>query len=144
MFRGLPVFNHLRLKNDWQAERILSMRIPGRPTGHRETKPLRRRPEMKSIANRLFVVAAVALSLGTFAYGQTTLRADVPFAFAVPGGPAQAGQYTVQINDFAGGKIVQISNRETGRSVVTLPHRLADPVNGVIAPRLVFRLCAGM
>ena len=32
---------------------------------------------MKSITNRLFVVAAVALSLGTVAYGQTTLKADV-------------------------------------------------------------------
>jgi hypothetical protein len=94
---------------------------------------------MKSIANRLFVVAAVALSLGSFAYGQTTLRAEVPFAFAVPGGPAHAGQYTVQVKDFAGSKVVQISSRETGRSVLALPHKLADPVNGVIAPRLVFR-----
>jgi hypothetical protein len=94
---------------------------------------------MKSIANRLFVVVAVALSLGTFAYGQTTLKADVPFAFAVPGGPAQAGQYTVEIKDLAGSKIVQISSNETGRSVLALPHRLVAPVNGVIAPRLVFR-----
>jgi hypothetical protein len=36
---------------------------------------------MKSIANRLFVVAAAALSLGTAAYGQSPLKANVPFAF---------------------------------------------------------------
>jgi hypothetical protein len=94
---------------------------------------------MKSITNRLFAVAAVALSFGTFAYGQTTLRADVPFAFAVPGGPAHAGQYTVEIKDLAGSKIVQISSRESGRSVVTLTRRLDDPANGAIAPHLVFR-----
>jgi hypothetical protein len=65
---------------------------------------------MKSITNRIFVFAAFALSLGTFAYGQTTLKANVPFAFAVPGGPAQAGQYTIQIENGAGGKVVHISN----------------------------------
>jgi hypothetical protein len=94
---------------------------------------------MKSIVNRLFVVAAAALSLGTFAYGQTTLKADVPFAFAVPGGPAQAGQYTIQFENVAGSKVVHISNRETGRSVLTLSNRLEGNVNHPIEPRLVFR-----
>src|SRR5580704_1620316 len=102
-------------------------------TGSRKTKPLRRRPEMKSIANRLFVFAAFALSLGTFAYGQTTLKANVPFAFAVPGGPAQAGQYIVQFENVAGNKIVHISNRKTGRSVLTLSNRLEGNVNAVLA-----------
>jgi hypothetical protein len=94
---------------------------------------------MKSIANRLFVFAAFALSLGTFAYGQTTLKANVPFAFAVPGGPAQAGQYIVQFENVAGNKIVHISNRKTGRSVLTLSNRLEGNVNAVIAPHMVFR-----
>jgi len=94
---------------------------------------------MKSIANRLFVVAAVALSLGTFAYGQTTLKADIPFAFAVPGGPAQAGHYTVRFEDNAGNKIVRIGNSETGRSVLALSNRLEGKVNEAITPHLVFR-----
>ena len=40
---------------------------------------------MKSITNRLFVFAATAVFLGTTAFGQTTMRADVPFAFHVTG-----------------------------------------------------------
>ena len=94
---------------------------------------------MKSITNRIFVFAAFALSLGTFAYGQTTLKANVPFAFAVPGGPAQAGQYTIQVENGAGGKVVHISNRETGRSVLALSNRLEGNVNHPAEPRLVFR-----
>jgi hypothetical protein len=94
---------------------------------------------MKSMSSRIFVFAAFALSLGTFAYGQTNLRADVPFAFAVPGGPAQAGQYTIQFENVAGNKIVHISNRETGRSVLILANRLEGNVNHAVTPHLAFR-----
>ena len=46
---------------------------------------------MKSIANRLFLFAAAALSLGTAAYGQNILKADIPFAFRGPGGAPSGG-----------------------------------------------------
>jgi hypothetical protein len=95
---------------------------------------------MKSIANRLFLFAAAALSLGTVAYGQTTLKADVPFAFRMPGGPTAAGHYTVQLQSSGSGKIVVINNRQTRRSALSISNRLGGNAKA-IAPRLVFR-CA--
>jgi hypothetical protein len=99
---------------------------------------------MKSITNRIFLFAAAALSLGTVAYGQTTLKADVPFAFQTAPGPAAAGRYTVQLQDNGGQKIVHINNRETGHNVLSLTYRVddkANKANKAIAPHLVFR-CA--
>jgi hypothetical protein len=94
---------------------------------------------MKSITNGLFLFAAAALSLGTVAYGQTTLKANVPFAFRTAAGPAAAGRYTVQLRDNSGATIVQISNRETGRNVLSLTYRVDVKANKAIAPHLVFR-----
>lgn len=94
---------------------------------------------MKSITNRFFVFAALALSLGTLAYGQSTLKANVPFAFAAPGGPAGAGQYTIKVEDFSDGKFIHISSLETGHSVLSQTRRLADPINGAVTPHLLFR-----
>ena len=94
---------------------------------------------MKSIANRLFLFSAAALSLGTAAYGQTTLKADVPFAFQMPGGATAAGQYTVQLDSTASGKIVHINNRQTRRSALSLANKLDSKAHEAIAPRLVFR-----
>jgi hypothetical protein len=96
---------------------------------------------MKSIANRLFLFAAAALSLGTVAYGQNTLSADVPFAFRMAGGPTAAGHYTVYLDSTASGKIVRINNQQAHRSALSLANRLDSYSNKAIAPRLVFR-CA--
>jgi hypothetical protein len=98
---------------------------------------------MKSITNRLFLFAAAALSLGTAAYGQTTLKADVPFAFQTAAGPAAAGHYTVQFQNDGGQSIVHISNRETGRNVLSLTYRVDDKANKSIAPHLVFQCAEG-
>jgi hypothetical protein len=94
---------------------------------------------MKIVANRLFLFTAVALSLGTAAYGQSLLRASVPFAFQVPGAAAFAGHYTVRLENSGTGKIVQITNNETGRSTVSLSYALDTNSRGPISPRLVFR-----
>ena len=96
---------------------------------------------MKSIANRLFLFSAAALSLGTVAYGQTTLKADVPFAFRMPGGVTAAGQYTVQLNSTGSGQVVRINNRQTRRSALSITNRVDTYANKAFAPRLVFR-CA--
>jgi len=90
---------------------------------------------MKSIANRLFLFAAAALSVGTVAYGQTTVIADVPFAFRTPGGASSAGHYTVRFENNIG----HLSNRETGRSTLTLGYRLSANRAAATAPRMVFR-----
>ena len=63
----------------------------------RRTASLWEEAKMKNIANRIFLFAAAALSLGIAAYGQT-LKADVPFAFRAVGTPSTAGRYTVQLN----------------------------------------------
>ena len=65
---------------------------------------------MKSITNRLFVFAATAVFLGTTAFGQTTMRADVPFAFHVPGGGVDAGNYLIHLDNGGIGKIVTVYN----------------------------------
>jgi hypothetical protein len=97
---------------------------------------------MKSITNRLFLFAAAALSLGTAAYGQNILTANVPFAFSGPAGTASAGHYTVQVdNNNGGGPIVQIRDRGTGRGGFSLAIPLDSKVGAAIAPHLVFR-CA--
>jgi hypothetical protein len=96
---------------------------------------------MKSITNRLFLFAAAALSLGTVAYGQTNLVADVPFAFQTANGPAAAGHYTIQLQNNGGANVVHITNRETGRNVASITYRVDDNFNKVIAPHLIFR-CA--
>jgi hypothetical protein len=94
---------------------------------------------MKSIANRLFLFAAAALSLGTTAYGQNILKADIPFAFRDAGGAAPAGHYTVRVENNGSAYLAQIKNRATGRGLVGLTNRLGSKVGAEIAPRLVFR-----
>jgi len=48
---------------------------------------------MKNIANRMIVFAASALALGTVAYGQTNMTAEIPFAFKTASGTQPAGTY---------------------------------------------------
>jgi hypothetical protein len=98
---------------------------------------------MKSIANRLFLFTAAALSLGTAAYGQNILKADVPFAFRGPAGAATAGHYTVRVENNGGGYIAQMEDRGTGRGVVSLANRLYNKDGAAIAPRLIFRCTEG-
>jgi len=94
---------------------------------------------MKRIANRIFLLAAAALSLGTAAYGQTTLRADVPFAFRSPGGVSASGKYTVQLENSPSGRIVRIVNTETRSSLLSVAYSVNENPILPITPRLVFR-----
>jgi hypothetical protein len=50
--------------------------------------------KMKTIANRLIVFAASAFALGTVAFGQTSMTAEVPFAFHTVTGVLPAGTYS--------------------------------------------------
>jgi len=98
---------------------------------------------MKSTANRLFLIAAAALSLGTAAYGQNILKADIPFAFRSPNGTASAGHYTVRIANSGGGQFAQIRDQVTGRGVVSITNRLYSDKDAAITPHLVFRCFEG-
>jgi hypothetical protein len=94
---------------------------------------------MKSITNRLFAFAATAVFLGTTAFGQTTMRADVPFAFHVPGGGVDAGNYLIHLENGGIAKIVTIYNYDTHRSALAATFRLDAKPGEAIRPRLVFR-----
>src|SRR5580693_4314566 len=48
---------------------------------------------MKTIANRMIVIAASVLALGTVAFGQTRLTAEIPFEFKTATGTLPAGTY---------------------------------------------------
>jgi hypothetical protein len=90
---------------------------------------------MKSITNRLFVFAATAVFFGATAFGQTTLRADVPFAFHVTGGGVDAGNYVIQLQN----GVVSVHNNDSHRSALALTFQLPAKPGEAIQPRLVFR-----
>jgi hypothetical protein len=97
---------------------------------------------MTRIANRLFLFAAAALSLGTAAYGQNILTADVPFAFHTTGSVSSPGKYIVQLRTGGTGQVVHIYNSDTHRSIMSVAYNLSDRPLVPIKPRLVF-LCQG-
>jgi len=94
---------------------------------------------MKTLANRLFLFTTSALFLGTTAFGQTTLRADVPFAFHIPGGGVDGGNYVVQLQNTATGKMVSLRNNDSHRAALAFATRLLQKPGEAIQPRLVFR-----
>jgi hypothetical protein len=139
VYRRPFAFIHLHIRRAWQAECILIPRNPSRPTSRPVNEASGRGPEMKSITNRLFLFAAAALSLGTVAYGQDILKADIPFAFHGPAGTESAGHYTVRVQNHGGGYIAQIRDRATGRGVISLTNQLGNKNGAAITPHLVFR-----
>src|ERR1700722_8957077 len=99
----------------------------------------RRRSKMKTITNRLFAFAATAVFLGATAFGQTTMRADVPFAFHITGGGVDAGRYDIRLENGGIGKIVTVYNNDSHRSALAVTFRLNAKPGEAIRPRLVFR-----
>jgi hypothetical protein len=74
---------------------------------------------MKSFTNRLAVFAASAVVLGTMAYGQTTLNAEIPFAFHTSNATMPAGNYSV--SRVAGASVTStllLYNKDSRRSVL--------------------------
>ena len=50
---------------------------------------------MKTLAHRLVMFAASAVALGTIAYGQPQLKAEIPFAFSAGRATLPSGSYLV-------------------------------------------------
>jgi len=73
---------------------------------------------MKTIANRLLVFAASALALGTLAFGQNRMTADIPFAFQTPGASWAAGTYTLTPQANSGAHTVVIRNAATNKAAI--------------------------
>lgn len=74
---------------------------------------------MKSLVNRIAMMAASALVLGTMAYGQTEMKAQIPFAFHTVSGTLSAGDYVISRDVLHNGApIVSLSNKATRKTVV--------------------------
>jgi hypothetical protein len=93
---------------------------------------------MKSITNRLFGFAATAVFLGTTAFGQTTMHANVPFAFHVTGGGVDAGHYDIRLANGGSGKVVTVYNNDSHRAALAVTIQLTAKPGEAIRPRLVF------
>lgn len=94
---------------------------------------------MKSITNRFFLFAASAVFFGTTAFGQTT-KADVPFAFSIPGGAGEAaGNYVINLDTHSGGKVLRLYNADTHHAAVAITFSAGGGPMQKVEPRLVFR-----
>ena len=74
---------------------------------------------MKTLVNRIVLFTAGAVILGSMAYGQTPMKANIPFAFHAAGTTLPAGNYTV-VRQSGGAGIVRISSFEAHRGVLVL------------------------
>ena len=94
---------------------------------------------MKTLANRLVVFAASAVVLGTMAYGQTNMKAEIPFAFRTANATLRAGTY--QIKDVSSGgaaNTMTLWNTASHRGVYVMSSPL--DIDRPSRPSLVF-LC---
>jgi hypothetical protein len=66
---------------------------------------------MKTIANRLIVLAAGTIALGAVAFGQTNMTAQIPFAFHTVAGTMPAGTY--QFTSEGADRVVMLRNTAT-------------------------------
>jgi hypothetical protein len=95
---------------------------------------------MKSITNRFFLFAASAVFFGTTAFGQTTMKADVPFAFSIRGGAGEAaGNYVINLDSNGGTKVLRLYNADTHHSAVAITFGAGGGPLEKVDPRLVFR-----
>ena len=71
---------------------------------------------MKTIANRLIVIAASALAFGTVAFGQTRMTAEIPFAFRTATGTLPAGTYEIRETSNAAHMVIlrNIASQKSG------------------------------
>lgn len=92
---------------------------------------------MGRMFNAMTIAAALALA-APVAFGQTTLKADVPFAFVAGGVQWPAGEYEVRSDQQNGSAVVTIRNAESGRGAVMLAQ---SPLIGksLDQPKLMFK-----
>jgi hypothetical protein len=74
---------------------------------------------MKSFTSRLAIFAASAVVLGTMAYGQTTLNAEIPFTFQTSNATLPAGSYTIsRVTGTSVTSTLRLYNKDSHRSVL--------------------------
>ena len=102
---------------------------------------------MKRISNYLTTAAAVLIATAGVASAQTTLKAEVPFAFHVGSNVMEPGTIRVQVLSLhTGNQTLMVSNSAAKRSYVVLPKLLNDAPKSWIAggvPKLAFDCSSG-
>ena len=99
---------------------------------------------MKTFMNRIAIFAASAVVLGSMAYAQGTLTAEIPFEFKVSGKAMPAGSYTViDRAPISGTHVTAIRNRETFTSAMAVSGALDTQGKPNAAPSLLFACVKG-
>ena len=102
---------------------------------------------MKRFTNYLTTAAAVLIATAGVASAQSTMTAEVPFAFHVGSNVMEPGTIRVRvINGTSTNSALVVSNSETRRSYVVLPRSVADaPKNWKAGglPKLAFDCTSG-
>jgi hypothetical protein len=94
---------------------------------------------MKSFTNRLAVFVVSAVALGTMAYGQSPMKAEIPFAFHTANASLPAGTYT--INRVAGAGVpntMRLYDPASHRSVLAVSLQVDTFGKAADKPSVVF------
>jgi hypothetical protein len=93
---------------------------------------------MNTLVKKIMTVAAGAMVIGTMAYGQTVMKAQIPFAFRTTGSTLPAGEYSVGRLDTHGSMpIATLQNGSTLHKVL-VPGGIKDSVKAG-NPAVMFR-----
>jgi hypothetical protein len=97
---------------------------------------------MKTLANRLMMLAASALVLGTMAYGQTQTKVEIPFAFRAGNATLQPGSYLFYRQSLGSATVTILENTASHHSVYVVSARV-DPNDRPSQPSFVFACASG-
>jgi hypothetical protein len=93
--------------------------------------------KMTKNLKRVMILTAGLITLGTAAYGQNKVVADVKFPFSTSGGAMPAGTYSVQKVSSGGSAIVTLRNEQTSQATLLITNRLVSYDSG--NPKMIFR-----
>jgi hypothetical protein len=97
---------------------------------------------MTSLVNRIAMLAAGAMVLGTMAYGQTEMKAQIPFAFQTATSSYPAGQYTIGRANMTSGYAITTLQKQATMHKEFVSGGLKDTWT-VGSPALLFRCSDG-
>ena len=83
---------------------------------------------------RAMTLSAAALTLGSAAYGQSRLVADIPFSFRINGTEIPAGTYSVERMQSSASNVVLLTDGHNHKMVMGI----TDHYGKQNAPRLIF------
>jgi hypothetical protein len=111
----------------WNAERRNGRRVALFFRVNRERQGGPKEATMKRFTNYLTTAAAVLIATAGVASAQSTLTAEVPFAFHVGSKVMEPGTIRVRVmNGNTGNSVLVVNNAAAKRTYVVLPQSLAD------------------